>query len=148
MLDGRPPASKESKEAAELLNRLRARLLDPPPSTPEGEAAALLLYLGLPATAIFGRAVEDMGQWAAWSWGSYPSKRALIPADCAARLAYLKDALRQRHKNDVALLRSLQSQMRKRGIWWYDVRLVWKAFWGQGPLAKLERLRERLEASG
>jgi len=133
-----------SKEAAELLNRLRARLLDPPPSTPEGEAAALLLYLGLPATAIFGRVIEDMGSWVVWSWGNLPSKKALIPAGYAARLAYLKDALRQRHKNDISLLRSLQAQMRKRGIWWYDVRLVWKAYLGQGPLAKLERLREQL----
>jgi hypothetical protein len=133
-----------SKEAAELLSRLRARLLDPPPSTPEGEAAALLLYLGLPATAIFGRVIEDMGSWAIWSWGNLPSKRALIPVGYASRLTYLREVLQQRHKNNVALLRSLQAQMRKRGIWWYDVRLVWKAYLGQGPLAKVERLKEQL----
>jgi hypothetical protein len=57
----REAASKESREAVELLERLRLKLFDPPPATPEAEAVALLLYLGLPAKAIFGRVIEDLG---------------------------------------------------------------------------------------
>jgi hypothetical protein len=140
----REAASKKSREAVELLERLRLKLFDPPPATPEAEAAALLLYLGLPAKAIFGRVIEDLGQWVVWSWGPYPSKRALIPLSCAQRLSSLRDALKKRHRNETALLRSLQMQTRKKGIWWYDVRLLWQAYLGQGPLAELERLKEQL----
>jgi hypothetical protein len=78
-----------------------------------------------------------------WSWGPYTSKRALIPSS-RARLPSLRDALKERHKNETALLRSLQMQTRKKGIWWYDVRLLWQAYLGQGPLARLERLKEQL----
>jgi len=140
----REAASKESREAVELLERLRLKLFDPPPATPEAEAAALLLYLGLPAKAIFGRVIEDLGQWVVWSWGPYTSKRALIPSSRAQRLSSLRDALKERHKNETALLRSLQMQTKKKGIWWYDVRLLWQAYLGQGPQAELERLKEQL----
>jgi hypothetical protein len=139
----REATSKEPREAAELLERLRLKLFDPPPATPEAEAAALLLYLGLPAKAIFGRVIEDLGQWVCWSWGPYPSKRALIPSSRAQRLSSLRDALKE-SKSEKALLRSLQMQTRKKGIRWRDVRDLWKAYLGRGPLAKAERLKEQL----
>lgn len=137
-----------AREAEALLRQLRERLLDPPPPTPEGEAAALLLYLGLPTTAVFG-SPQPIGsaprsEWVWWVWGKYPSKRALIPSACASRLMELYGLLKSRHRSRKALLRSLQYQAAKWGIRWSTVRKVWQAYLGRGPLAEIEGLKRRL----
>ena len=133
-------------EAEAILRRLREKLLDPPPATPEGEAAALLLYLGLPTTAVFGspQPVEPRSEWVWWVWGRYPSKRALIPSVYAGRLMELYDLLKAKHRSRRSLLRSLQYQAAKWGIRWSVVRRVWQAYLGRGPLAEVEALRRRL----
>jgi len=137
-----------AREAELILRQLREKLLDPPPATPEGEAAALLLYLGLPTTAVFGspHPVETAprSDWVWWVWGKYPSKRALIPSAYASRLMELYELLRARHRSRKALLRSLQYQAAKWGIRWSVVRRVWQAYLGRGPLAEVEALRRRL----
>jgi hypothetical protein len=139
-----------AREAEVLLRQLREKLLDPPPATPEGEAAALLLYLGLPTTAIFGspQPVESAqrSEWVWWVWGRYPSKRALIPSVYASRLMELHDLLKAKHRSRKALLRSLQYQASKWGIRWSVVRRVWQAYLGRGPLAEVEELKKRLAA--
>ena len=137
-----------AREAEAILRQLREKLLDPPPPTPEGEAAALLVYLGLPTTAIFGspQPVEPAQDWVWWVWGKYPSKRALIPSVYASRLMELHDLLRARHRSRKALLRALQYQAAKWGIRWSVVRRVWQAYLGGGPLAEVEELKKRLAA--
>jgi len=137
-----------TKEAEAILRQLREKLLDPPPATPEGEAAALLLYLGLPTTAIFG-SPQPIGSatrpdWVWWVWGRYPSKRALVPSVYASRLMELYDLLKSKHRSRKALLRSLQYQAAKWGIRWSVVRRVWQAYLGRGPLAEVEALKKRL----
>ena len=137
-----------AREAEAILRQLREKLLDPPPATPEGEAAALLLYLGLPTTAIFGspQPIESAprSDWVWWVWGRYPSKRALIPSVYAGRLMELYDLLKAKHRSRRSLLRALQYQAAKRGIRWSVVRRVWQAYLGRGPLAEVEALRRRL----
>jgi hypothetical protein len=139
-----------AREAEVLLRQLREKLLDPPPATPEGEAAALLLYLGLPTTAILGspQPIESAprSDWVWWVWGKYPSKRALIPSVYASRLVELYDILKAKHRSRRALLRSLQYQAAKWGIRWSVVRRVWQAYLGRGPLAEVEQLKRRLAA--
>ena len=137
-----------ARETETLLRRLREKLLDPPPPTPEGEAAALLLYLGLPTTAVFGfpQPVESAqrSEWVWWVWGKYPSKRALVPSVYATRLMELYELLKSKHKSRKALLRSLQYQTAKWGIRWSVVRRIWQAYLGRGPLAEVEELKRRL----
>jgi len=125
----RDPSGTQER-ARELLQRLKQRLFNPPPATPEAEAAALLLYLGLPAKAIHGHAEEaaNGSGWVWWVWGRYRSKRAPIPASDAERLKELQSALKKRHKSAVALTRSLQAQAAKyRPVWWKTVRCAWEA---------------------
>ena len=136
-----------ANDAAQVLARLRAKLFTPTPATPEAETAALLLYLGLPATAVLGHVSADKGGWVVWTWGPYPSKRALIPSSAATRLRELAAILKERHASEGALLRSLQYQMqrareRSGGLWWRDVRMIWEAYLGRGTLAKYMRLRQ------
>lgn len=123
-------------------------MLEPPPPTPEAEAAALLLYLGLPTTAIFGspQPVEPAptSGWVWWVWGRYPSKRALIPAAHASRLAELRRILEGRHRSRKSLLRTVQYQAAKWGIRWSAVRKVWRAYLGRKPLAEVEELKRKL----
>jgi hypothetical protein len=137
-----------AREAELILRQLREKLLDPPPPTPEAEAAALLLYLGLPTTAILGspQPVESAtrSDWVWWVWGKYPSKRALIPATYASRLMELYELLKAKHRSRKALLRSLQYQAAKWGIKWSVIRRVWQAYLGKGPLVELEALKKRL----
>jgi len=132
-----------------LLHKLRLRLLDPPPATPEAEAAATLLYLGLPAKAILGR-VEGPGDrngWVWWVWGRYPSKRALIPANAASRLEELRETLRERHRSELSLVRSVQIQAAKfKPLRWRTVRDVWDAYLGRGSLARVLELKRQLES--
>jgi hypothetical protein len=139
-----------AREAETILRQLKEKLLDPPPATPEGEAAALLLFLGLPTTAVFGSpqplAPAQRSDWVWWVWGRYPSKRALIPSPYASRLMELHDLLKSKHRSRKALLRSVQYQAAKWGIRWSVVRRVWQAYLGRGPLAEVEELKRRLAA--
>ena len=139
-----------TREAETILRKLKEKLLDPPPATPEGETAALLLFLGLPTTAVFGspQPIESAqrSDWVWWVWGRYPSKRALIPSLYASRLVELHDLLKSKHRSRKALLRSIQYQAAKWGIRWSVVRRIWQAYLGRGPLAEVEELKRRLAA--
>jgi hypothetical protein len=78
---------------------------------PEEEAAALLLFLGLPARAILGKARAFYSEWVWWVWGSGRSNRALVPARAALRLAELKRELLA--KRGRAVVGELESRLRE-----------------------------------
>jgi hypothetical protein len=81
---------------------------------PEEEAAALLLFLGLPARAILGKARAFFcGEQVWWVWGSGRVNRALVPARAALRLAELKRELLAKHKSGRAVIGALEAKLRK-----------------------------------